>query len=283
MKLSVFTVATPDLTPEALAKAAQSAGIDGIEWRYKEIPADAVGEQPSFWRNNLCSIDPQASDEELERFRVLAKEHGLVNLSVTPYLNCGDIAGTERVMQVAKKVGASFIRVGVPAYDESRNYNDLYAEAVNYLHHVQELSQQYGVKGLLETHHKTIAPSAGLVHRIISGFNPDYVGVLHDAGNMVHEGFENYRMGLELLGPYLTHVHIKNAGWAPTGEAQGSIKLWKSDWSPLDEGIVNWKQLLDVLKAVGYEGYLGIEDFSGQYGSSEMLLNYAKKVKQWLA
>ncbi|MBD0379463.1 sugar phosphate isomerase/epimerase family protein [Paenibacillus sedimenti] len=282
MKLSVFTVATPDLTPEELTKAAQDAGIDGIEWRYKEIPADALNEQPSFWRNNLCSINPSASDEELERFRLAAVERNLVNLSVTPYLSCGDVAGTERVMQAAKKLGARFIRIGVPGYDGRKNYNDLYAEAVDYIHHVQELSQQYGVKGLLEIHHKTIAPSAGLVHRIVSGFNPEHIGVLHDAGNMVHEGFENFRMGLELLGPYLAHVHVKNAQWVPTGERQDGIALWKSEWSPLDEGIVNWKQLLGELKAVGYDGYLGIEDFSGQYGSREMLHNFSAKVKQWL-
>ncbi|MFD0695645.1 sugar phosphate isomerase/epimerase family protein [Paenibacillus sp. GCM10027628] len=283
MKLSVFTVATPDLTPEELAKAAEAAGIDGIEWRYKEVPAEFANEEPSFWRNNICSINPSASDEELERFRLAAIEHRLVNLSVTPYLTYGDVEGTERAMLVAKKVGAGFIRVGVPGYDGRKNYNDLFAEEVKFLHSVQELSQQYGVKGLVEIHHKTIAPSAGLAYRLVSGFNPEHVGVLHDAGNMVHEGFENFRMGLELLGPYLAHVHVKNTQWIPTGERQDGIALWTSEWSPLDEGIVNWKKLLGDLKTVGYDGYLGIEDFSGQYGSKEMLQNFSTKVKQWLA
>lgn len=168
MKLSVFTVATPDLTPEELANAAAAAGIDGIEWRYKEVPAHFANEQLSFWSHNICSIDPSASDQEIERFRLAAVEHQLVNLCVTPYLTCGDVTGTERVMQVAKKVGARFIRVALPGYDGSRNYHDLFAEEVDYLHHVQELSQQYGVKGLVEIHHRTIAPSAGLVYKLVS-------------------------------------------------------------------------------------------------------------------
>lgn len=46
MKLSVFTVATPDLQPEELAKAAADAGIEGIEWRFKEIPEEAAGRSP---------------------------------------------------------------------------------------------------------------------------------------------------------------------------------------------------------------------------------------------
>lgn len=283
MKLSIFTVATPDLTPEELAKAAIAAGIEGIEWRFKDTPAEVANEKPSFWRNNLCSIDPSASDEELERFRLIAVNNKLVNLSVTPYLNDCNVDETENVFKAAKKVGASFIRCGVPNYDKSVNYNDLFAKATDYLHHVQEFSQQYGIKALAEIHHNTITPSAGLSHRLVSQFNPDHIGVLHDAGNMVHEGFENYRMGLELLGPYLAHVHVKNAQWVPTGETQDGIKLWKSEWAPIDAGIVNWKQLLVDLKAVGYDGYLGIEDFSGQYGSQEMLSNFSSKVKEWLA
>ncbi|UJF36230.1 sugar phosphate isomerase/epimerase family protein [Paenibacillus hexagrammi] len=283
MKLSVFTVSTPDLTPDQMAQAAKAAGIDAIEWRYKDIPEDAVNEKPSFWRNNLCSIDPKLSDEELEPFKQAAAAHQLSTLSVTPYLACGDVAGTERVMQVAKQLGAGFIRVGVPAYDGSSNYNELFAGAVQYLHHVEELSQQYGIKGLVEIHHKTIAPSAGLAHRLVSGFSPERIGVLHDAGNMVHEGFENHRMGLELLGPYLAHVHVKNARWAPAGQSDRGITLWASDWAPIDEGIVNWHELLVDLKAIGYDGYLGIEDFSGQFDSREMLHNFAAKVREWLS
>ena len=105
MKLSVFTVATPDLTPEELAKAAVAAGITGIEWRFKDIPADAVNETPSFWRNNLCSIDPAASDAELDRFEQAALNENLVNLSITPYLNDCNVAETEHVFKAAQKIG----------------------------------------------------------------------------------------------------------------------------------------------------------------------------------
>ncbi len=200
MKLSVFTVVTPDLTPEELAAAAKEAGIEGIEWRFKEIPEEARHEEPSFWRHNRCSIDPAAPDEELERFRKAAADNGLTAVSVTPYLQCGDLEATEHVMRVAKKVGASTIRAGVPGYSGKENYNALFDKAVEYLHGVEELSRTYDVKALVESHHMTIAPSAGLCHRLVSRFNPDHIGVLYDPGNMVHEGYENFRMGMELLG-----------------------------------------------------------------------------------
>ncbi|WP_426449791.1 sugar phosphate isomerase/epimerase family protein [Paenibacillus sp. S-38] len=283
MKLSVFTVVTPDLSPEELAQAAKEAGIEGIEWRYKEIPAEAREETPSFWRRNLCSIDPQSPEEALDRFAKAASGNGLQSIAVMPYLTPGDLEGTEKAMQAARRLGASAIRVGVPAYDRSKNYNDLFEEELRYLQGVEELARQYGVKGLVETHHHTIAPSAGLAHRLVSRFHPDFIGVLLDPGNMIHEGYENFRLGLELLGPYLAHVHVKNTGWRQGSRRENGTQSWHAYWAPVSGGIVDWKQVLADLAAAGYDGYLGLEDFSGTFGSRELLRVYGEEMRSLLA
>ncbi|SMF88682.1 Sugar phosphate isomerase/epimerase [Paenibacillus uliginis N3/975] len=281
MKWSVFTVATPDLNPEELAAAAHEAGVEGIEWRFKEIPEDVLQEGPSFWRHNRCSIDPRGTEEDWLRFDKVAKEYNLRSIAVVPYLTCGDIEGTERVMKAAKLLGASFIRAGIPGYDRSETYHDLYKQAVRYLESVERLAADYGIKALVETHHKTIAPSAGLAHKLVSHFDSRHVGVLYDPGNMVHEGYENFRMGLELLGPYLAHVHVKNAGYRMTKSENGRNTEWIGEWVPLSHGIVSWPQVIADLKSVGYDGYLGIEDFSGTYPSKEMLKHFVQQMQEW--
>jgi sugar phosphate isomerase/epimerase len=48
------------------------------------------------------------------------------------------------------------------------------------------------------------------------------------------------------------------------------------------EGIVSWKQVIDDLKAVGYDGYLGVEDFSRQYDSPAMLREFAAYMRELL-
>ena len=40
----------------------------------------------------------------------------------------------------------------------------------------------------------------------MQGLDPKHVGIIHDAGNMIIEGFENWRLGLEILGEYLAAV-----------------------------------------------------------------------------
>jgi len=132
----------------------------------------------------------------------------------------------------------------------------------------------------VETHHLTIAPSASLAYRLVSHCHPDQIGVLYDPGNMVHEGYEQFKMGLELLGPYLAHVHVKNAAWSQTGKREDGTAAWRCEWSPLAGGVVDYRRLLQDLKSVGYDGYLGIEDFSGHYESKEMLRQFAEFIHE---
>lgn len=290
MKLSIFTVAVPDLDANELASAAAAAGITGIEWRFRGIPEDAVSEQPSYWRNNRCSIDPNRWQAEVPVFREAAKAHDRKSIALVPYLNCGDMAATEQAFQAASTLGASMMRVGVPGYDRGTAYPELYGKAVRYLNEVQDIAKQYNIKAIVETHHQTIAPTASLAYRLVQSLDPQHVGVLYDPGNMVHEGYENHRMGLELLGPYLAHVHVKNAGWykmeAENTSDQGVLTArsdskpslstpWQCNWAPLTEGMVDWVQMVRDLRAVGYDGYYGIEDFSGTLDSKAMLKHFA--------
>lgn len=66
-------------------------------------------------------------------------------------------------------------------------------------------------------------------------------------------------MGLEILGEYLDYVHCKNAGWISKCVKGG--KEWHWDWLPIKEGIVNWQQVIGILKKRGFDGYLSNEDF----------------------
>lgn len=262
MKLGVFTVMLPDLTPEEAATELRAAGYGGVEWRVTTAPAARRNEAPSFWGNNRCTLEP--TPEDAARGARLARDAGLELVGLTTYLQVGELDATENALHLAKLAGAPHIRVGSGSPEEG--YHAAFGRATAYLREVERLARHYGVKALVETHHKTITPSASLAHRLVSPFNPEHVGVLYDPGNLVFEGFEDYRMGLELLGPHLAHVHLKNARLV-----RGENGVWRPEWSPLEDGAVDFHGLLGALREVGYDGWLVTEDFSAARPSREAL------------
>lgn len=283
IRLSVFTVAAPDLSPRELAAAAAKAGLDGIEWRYADVPPENRQDTPSFWGNNRCSISTDWDEPRLAEFRDAAASAGMTSLAVVPYLRCGDLEGTEKVLQAAGYLGAKMIRLGVHRYDRTRPFGVLFEEQRTYLRQAGERCKEHGVKGLVEIHMGTIAPSSSSAYRLVEGLDPDAIGVLLDPGNMVYEGYENYKMGMEILGPYLAHVHVKNAVWSSAEpNPSGGFARWSAGWSELKRGIVDWPQVIADLKAVGYRGHIGVEDFSGQFGTVDMLRHFAETMRQLL-
>ncbi len=266
----------PDLTPEEAVQAIKASGYDGVEWRIAPISPEQRAEAPSFWGNNLCTLAP--TEAEANRARRLAESAGLEIPNLGTYIVVGDVAAVEKAMRLAQIARSPHIRVGVAKPSSSQTYAELFAVSQTFLAQVEILARRYLIKALIEIHHQTICPSVSLTYRLVSRFDPDCIGVIHDAGNMVYEGFEDYRLGLELLGPYLAHVHLKNAAF--TRPQAGGV--WTPCWAPLEDGVVDFRQLLLALKAVGYNGWLVFEDFSRTRPSREALRHNLAFIKNLL-
>ena len=233
--------------------------------RVTAVPAEVRSEAPSFWRNNLCTLAPTAADAE--RARTLAAQAGLAIPNLGTYIDVGDLAAVEHAMRFAVLAAAPSIRVGVARTQAPGSHAALFGQTVDFLAGVEERAQEIGVKALIEMHHGTIAASASAALRLVERYDPAYIGVIHDCGNMVYEGHEDYRCGLEMLGPYLGHVHVKNAAFdRPAGGG-----VWRPRWAPLRDGVVDFAALFAALRAVGYDGWVVVEDFSQAYPSRAAL------------
>jgi sugar phosphate isomerase/epimerase len=261
MKISLFTVCLPDHTPEEGAAALASWGFDGVEWRVTAVPAP--GEPVvSFWKGNRCTLAPETLVDRADEIAVLCRKHKLGMPCLGAYLGYQDAELIERVMQAAARMQVPLVRVSVAKYDGKENYNKLLADAVKGWEKIVALGKKHGVKPVAEIHMGTIITSASAAYRFASHFKPDEMGIIHDCGNMVYEGFENHQMGLEILGPYLAHVHIKNSVWAiQSGDPDGNLR-WASGWATLRNGQVNLRDFLKTLRATGYDDWLSLEDFS---------------------
>lgn len=268
MKFGVFTVSTPELNIIETTKVLKEIGYDGVEWRVSS-PApvkkpDDYSYDRRYWSYNLSTLDLQKIYETAVDTKNICDRSGLEIYSLTTYLGPSDIEDIEQVLNAAKVMNCKNIRVNAPKYDEKENYRKLFDRTVAEIKLLEKIAAQYETRVNFEIHMGNIIPSASAAYRLVSNFDPKYIGVIFDPGNMVHEGFENYRLGIELLGEYLACVHIKNAIWKLEEVAENGVDVWKPTWSPLKKGFADIQKLIQVLKDVNYSGYLSIEDFSNE-------------------
>ena len=93
------------------------------------------------------------------------------------------------------------------------------------------------------------------------------------------EGFESWKMGLEVLGSYLSHVHAKNVAYLFASESMGTCSH-RPTWVPMQEGLVDWSGVYRALEAVGYDGWVSFEDFCDMRWQRKLTDNLAY-LKGW--
>jgi sugar phosphate isomerase/epimerase len=257
VRFAVFTVSLPEWSPAQAVTHLHDLGYDGIEWRVTDQPPFDDSAEPGFWWANRCTWPLASFVADAPKIRALGDDAVLAVPNIGAYTSCHDIDAVEIAMRGAARVGAPSIRVTMPVYDGRAPYVPLRDGARRDFDAVVRAAQRHGVRALIELHMQTIMPSASAAASFLADFDPVHVGVIHDAGNMVYEGFEAYRMGLEVLGPYLAHVHLKSARWF-RDERRG----WYGEFASLREGAVDVRALFDALAAVGYDGWVSFEDFS---------------------
>lgn len=282
MKFAIFSVSIPDYTPEVAVAQLKEAGYDGIEWRVMDQNPDDQG-AATFWARNKATLPQSTLAADAPAWKALTEAAGLEMPGLGTYVTCDDLPAIDQVMRGARAMGVPQLRVRVPGYDGVSPFMPIWETAQAQYREVAKLAQTHGIKALLELHHRSITPSASSARLFLDGLDPNHVGVIHDAGNMVFEGYETHRLSLEMLGPYLAHVHIKNARWFPRKfNPDGSVS-WECDWAPIEKGIIDQRALFTALRAVGYDGWVVVEDFSSEKPLHERIranLAYLKRLEE---
>ncbi|HEY4270030.1 MAG TPA: sugar phosphate isomerase/epimerase family protein [Galbitalea sp.] len=258
MRFSVFTASTPEWTPDEAAGALAAQGWDGIEWRVTDQDAAAV---PGFWAGNRATWPLTGLESHVDEIAAVTARHGLAYSGLGGYARCDEHDDVDRMLAVTAALGAERVRVTMPRVDSGR-YDELFYAARRDLEWVASRAEQHGVKALVELHHETITASASAARRLVDGLDPRYVGVIHDLGNLVIEGQETHSAAFELLGPYLAHVHVKNARWVAADPATDGVVAWRHEWASLRAGQADVRQYVSDLVAHGYDGWITLEDFS---------------------
>lgn len=271
MKFSLFTGSCPEWTPAEVAKNAAAQGWDGLEWR---IVDQAPSDTPGFWAGNRATFPLTGLEESASQLAELPRQAGLSLSGLAPYVPLSDHQNAERVLRVASETGARRVRFTAPKASEDAPFDTLFTKVRADLEVLQEIARPLGAQVVIQIHHGNIVSTASSARRLVDGLDPQVIAVMHDLGNTTIEGREGLltlKMGLEILGPYLAHVHIKNAIWQRVGEDADGTAQWKWSWATLRQGMGDVKVYFRALKAVGYDGWVTLEEFTTELPLAERL------------
>jgi sugar phosphate isomerase/epimerase len=95
LKFAVFTVSTPEYTPDEVVGVLAEQGYDGVEWRVVD-QEPGRDERPGFWHGNRCTLPLRTFVEDAPRIRALTERAGLEVTNVGGYATCDDLAGWNR-------------------------------------------------------------------------------------------------------------------------------------------------------------------------------------------
>lgn len=251
-------------TIDEAAEGLKAVGYDGLEWGW-----DVGG-----------SMSPAPDDREsllaaARRIEEISRANGLEPFAVTPSFALRDTEKNPDLVRLhfeaAAEAEVQFLRLFPTCYillrrKEGLRYHEQADEFRRQLDVLAACAEATGVKAVFELHDGYLAASFSGIYGFLKDYSPRELGALVDPENMVREGIESWRMGIEMLGDYLGYFHVKNMVYVPTDDPEGG-------WSPpqhmhrfhtkrvkFDDGIVDWPQILLILKEVGYQGYLCDED-----------------------
>jgi sugar phosphate isomerase/epimerase len=264
MRYSATSVMLPNLTMEEQAALLKKLGYEGVEWRVRRVSEQTRKQPFSEWGAHKNDLTPENFASNAARMKKVAADHGLAIAGIATNSDASDIEQVKLLAAGAQACGAPFIRVGCPRrYDGSVPYPILYGEAVEAFGKTLDAVAGSNIKVALEIHGGTIHVSASLAHRIVSHWPSDRICVIYDPQNMVSDGYETTELALELLGSYLGHIHV--GGHRP--EAKGKDEVGTAQWEwpgvPMADGLYSYPRMLRKLKAMGYAGFVSIEDFRG--------------------
>jgi sugar phosphate isomerase/epimerase len=259
VKFAVFTDSTPEWTPKEAAKILAEQGWQGIEWR---ITDPVESSRPTFWAGNRATWPLTGLESNLDDIRSVTHAAGLAMPALGGYVTPRQREDAERMLAAAAALDAGQVRFLGVNTEKGQSYREALAAYRGDWEWLEDRARHHGVRALLELHHESLTPSASAARRLVEGLDPRYVGVLHDIGNTVIEGWEEPAHALDLLGEYLAHVHVKNVAFHLSAVENDGTLRWEPKWAPLREGRAHLPEFFKALAATGYDGWVTVEDFS---------------------
>lgn len=263
MKIAGHTMGTPEYTvPEAI-RLFHDIGIDGAEIVVQDGYKSGL--------STACTM------EELETVKKCAEENHIEICCLTPYnsyfndlddkLRNSELDAICKVIDACAYLGAHFIRI-YGGNLQAGDTNDLparRAKLVESMRYLGDRAAEKDVTLVIENHFNTMCVSAKDSASVVREINHPNVRVLYDQANLSFTENEDYQEAIAIQQDLVAYMHVKDLVFKE-GVAFSSSDVSHPDESErnvytriVGEGVIPWPQILELVKARGYDGWLSME------------------------
>ena len=216
------------------------------------------------WNTNVLDL----TDQQVARIKETLDAHGIGVAAIGSPIGKVPIDSSfnehlhlfERAITVAQALQTPYIRIFSfypPAASDRGAINPAeYRDEV--LRRLREMTARARAAAVILLHENEKDIYGDTIARcvdLLQGINDAHFQAVFDPANFIQCGQTPYPDAYEAIRPWLRYVHVKDA------RSDGSVV-------PAGEGVSHWPELLQRLRANGYDGFLSLEPhlaLAGQY------------------
>lgn len=242
--LAVFAKPWKSLSLPQLAAHIKALGFDWIE-----LPV-----------RSGFPVEPENIERDLPAAVKLLEEHGVRVLNITADLPLDD----ERLYSACAAAGIVMNRVMFR--QRELNYWAAEAKARRKLDAALPYCQRYDLQIGVQNHSGRFVPvnEMGMYH-LVKDYDRRHVAAVWDPAHNALEGIDS-DAALDIVGPYLCVVNLKNAYWRRVSGPEAALAEWQIYWTSGAQGRASWPKVISKLQAIDYRGPIC---FSAEYTDEE--------------
>ncbi len=276
----------------SIHKAIKSGEIDIFDFakKAKELGFTGIEYVSQLYTNKYKdSKDPEKAFKQLvDTLQLKSKASNIQNLLIM-IDHEGDLAAIDekernqsvenhkKWVDAAQALGCHSIRVNLFGSNDPKQWIEVATDGL------QKLSAYAATKkiNVIVENHGYLSSNASLLITVIKNVNTPNCGTLPDFGNFCLEREEGKRWGTKCLKEYPKYKGVQEM--MPFAKAV-SAKSYDFD-SEGNETTIDYKKMLEIIKAAGYQGYIGVEyegerleEIEGVIATRDLLINASKQL-----
>lgn len=219
----IFSKCLQFLSYNELGKVVANLGFDGVDLTVR----------------NGGHVLPENVKTDLPKVVQALKKSNINVPMITTGINDANHQFTEHIIGTAADMGIKYYRMGSLGYNDKLSVFENLNNCKREIEKLERINRKYNIKGGYQNHSGPWGMVGGAVwdlFYVLKDFDQEFIGVQYDIAHATVEGGFSWALALKIIEPWINSLAIKDFLWEE-GE-----KRWEPKWSPLGEGMVDFKK-----------------------------------------